>query len=304
MRPFLLFAPLLLGFVTFQGAGGTAAFPTGTVTALGACDVRPESVSCWDMDGKAAEELAISLRSYLSNGNDVSFRFGKKNRYLITRRPQTLQPQYRTGPNNYVNSSSTYNADPVMDFLRIAVDPMETEVVVSVTTTIQSPTDEEIDFKEGAIKSIDGRQVEIGPSAKVVDDRSRPAANPYGQPIVGPAWNVPIAVSGGDGDIGYWAYTPLDGEGNPIRFVDASGKPISALKALALEPHLQPGNGFYYPNGQPSAKPKAANAYFQGGGGAAFRAVTNVEPKFIAKLRIKTSRQESKDLGPFPLDPK
>ncbi|GEM_PF-5772110 len=155
----------------------------------------------------------------------------------------------------------------------------------------------------------------MGESQKVIPKKGETATNArrynnYGNPLpVTEYWTVVIGLKGGDGQNQYvqWSYTPLDASGAPIRYVDADGKPISAIKALALEPTLQPGNNNYYPNGEAALvkKPKAVAAYFQGGGPSpAFRATTNIDPKAIATLRIRASHVETKDLGPFPLDPK
>ena len=303
MRPLLL-APLALAALLPQGAGRAAVFPNGTVEARGACEARPESVACWDMDGKPSPELAEGLRAALSNNGEVSFRLGKKNRYLVVRRPQGLQPQYRMGRETHLSANATYNTDPVVDYIRLAAEPDATVATVSVSTSVQSPKDEDVPLRVGATAQIEGQRLEIGEAVKVAPDKNRPATNPYsGQRVVGEVWNVVIGLTPEVPQSNGWAFTPLDKEGQPIRYVDAVGKPISALKALALEPNIQPGYGYYYNNGTPPpAKPKASAAYFQGGGGSTFRAATNIDPKAIATLRIRASHTETKELGPFPLD--
>lgn len=253
MRPLLYAAPLLALFA--QAPERTATFTNGAAEALGTCDVRPESIACWDLDGKPAPELASSLRSSLSNGGDVSFRLGKKNRTLAVCRPQAMPLSYHVGENNSVYASSTYNMNPVFDFIRVAVEPSETSAVLSLSATIQSPQDLEIPFREGSKAEIEGRTLEIGPPAKA-GKNDPPPNNPYGRPVPGESWIVPVSLSG-DPNTGYWNYTPLDAASQPIRYVDAKGQPITALKALALEPTLQPGGGYYNPpNDAGPARPK------------------------------------------------
>lgn len=304
----VLLVPLGIALLTLgQGPRRSASFPKGTVEARGVCDVRPESVACWDMDGKPATDIVEAIRSHLgTNGQEVQFRLGKKNRYLVLRRPQALQISYQTGTNNSLSANSTYNSDPVTDFVRLAADPSDATATLKAQATIQSNEDVSLPLREGTKMDIEGRNVEVGAATKVVPVKGRPMIDPYSnRTMLGDAWNVVIGLGGEPGYVS-WAYTPLDASGAPIRYVDASGKPIAALKALALEPNLPAGNNGYSGNPLAStAKPKAAVAVFQGYGAApAFRATTNIDPKWIATLRIRASHTESMDLGPFPLDPK
>lgn len=307
----LLLAPLVVGLVYVAQETApkrSATFGAATVEALGACDVRPESIACWDLDGAKSPELEDGIRGALSNGNEVQFRFGKKNRLLAFRRPQSMGFSYRVGANTPLYGSWNVNGDPMTEFVRIPADPSEKQVVVTAQTTIQSSKEEEIAFREGVVAQIDGRKVEIGAMQKVVPTKTPPNARPfyYGQPRPIDGWNVVMGIASKENEFVNWAYTALDSSGQPIRYVDAQGKPITAMKALALEPNIQNNGNYPYQNGEtPVPKPKAAMAFYQGGGpGPAFRAVTNIDPKSIATLRIRASHTESADLGPFPLDPK
>jgi hypothetical protein len=288
----------------------TVRFPQGEIEARGACDVRPESIRCWDMDGAKSTELEDSIRAALGNGNEVSFRVGKKNRILVTRRPQTLPVSYRTGTNNSLYGNWQFGGEQTTEFIRYPAELSETQVVLIAQTTVQSSKDEEIAFREGAVAEIDGRKVEIGAVQKLIPGKTAPNPrffNGYNRPPAGDAWNVVLGLTGKENEYVNWAFTPLDSSGQPIRYVDAHGKPITAIRALALEPTLSPNNFNGYPTNDPAApKPKAAVAYFQGGGGTApaFRATTNVDPKAIATLRIRASHNETAAIGPFPLDPK
>lgn len=307
----LLLAPLVVGLAyAAQEAGPkkSATFSKGTLEALGACEVRPESVACWDLSGAKSPELEDSIRGLLSNGNEIQFKFGKKNRVLAFRRPQSLNFQYRADANNSLYGNWTVSGDPTTEFVRIPADPSAKQVVITAMTSNPGDKDEEISFKEGSTAQIDGRKLEIGAMQKVTPTKTGPNSrgyNYYGQPRPTEGWTVVMGLSGAEGQFVVWNYVALDTSGQPIRYVDAQGKPITAMKALALEPNLQNGN--YYPNnGEPQTpKPKAAMAYFQGGGaGPAFRATTNIDPKAIGTLRIRATHSESAELGPFPLDPK
>ena len=309
----LLFAPLVLGsFYIAQEVAPqrTVRFPQGDIEARGACDVRPESIACWDMDGAKSAELEDSVRAVLANGQEVSFRVGKKNRILVIRRPQTASVSYRVSTNNSLYGNWQQGGDPTTEFVRYPADLSEKTVVLTAQTTVQAAKDEEIDFREGATGEIDGRKLEIGAVQKFVPGKTPPNPrmyyNGYNRPPVGDTWNAVLGLTGKDGEYVNWAFIPLDAAGQPIRYVDAKGKPITAIRALALEPTLSPNNYNGYPNNDPAApKPKAAAAYFQGAGTApAFRATTNIDPKEIAKLRIRASHTVSAALGPFPLDPK
>ncbi|RYG26644.1 hypothetical protein EON82_02455 [bacterium] len=305
----LLFASVVFGTVYAAQEPApqrTVTFPGGSAEARGVCEVRPESIRCWDMAGAKSAELEESMRAVLANGQEVSFRVGKKNRILVIRRPQALSVSYRTNPNNSLYGNWQQQGEPTTEFVRYSAEPSETEVVLTAQTVVQSPNDEEIAFAEGTSGQIDGRRVEIGAVQKIDPAKApNPRFYGYNRPPSGTAWNVVLGLSGKENDYVNWTFTPLNSSGQPIRYVDASGKPITAIRALALEPNLSPNNYNPYPNDPAAPKPKAAVAYFQGGGSApAFRATTNVDPKAIAKLRIRASHQESAALGPFPLDPK
>ena len=312
MRLLLLPTLAVASVYTIQEAAPqrTAIFSGGTAEARGVCDVRPESIRCWDMSGATSVELEDTMRAVLANGQEVNFRVGKKNRILIVRRPQSMPVSYRANPNNSLYGNWQQGSDPTTEFIRYAAEPSETQVVVTAQTTIQNPKDEEIAFREGTSDQIDGRKLEIGAMQKVIPGKTPPNPhfyyNGYNRPPVGETWNVVFGLSGKEGEYVNWAFTPLDAASQPIRYVDAHGKPIAAVRALALEPTLSSNNFNGYPNNDPAApKPKAAAAYFQGAGTApAFRAGTNIDPKAIAKLRIRASHQETATLGPFPLDPK
>ena len=308
----LLVSSIVGTLLALQVPSPKVAFPGGEVEALGVCDVRPDAVSCWNMQGAPAVDLETSVRAALGN-NEVSFRLGKKNRLLVTQRPQRLQVNYRADGNDYLYSNYSRSGEPMMEFLRYAAEPSATSVTLHLQTTVQSDKDFDVPFRKGGVAQIEGDQLEIGDSVKILagKDALPDPSNGYDgtQAADTDYWNVVLGVKReGEGYV-QWAYTPLDSAGEAIRYVDAQGRPISALKALALEPNLPSANGY---NGRRNfartagkAKPKAAVAYFQGTGPApAFRATTNIDPGSIATLRIRPSHMQTADLGPFPLDPK
>jgi hypothetical protein len=306
----LLLVPLAVGLAyAAQEASPkrSATIGAGTIQAVGVCDVKPDTIACWDLDGVKSQELEDGFRNEISNNREIQFRFGKKNRILAFRRPQNMGFQYKTNPNTYLYGNWTQNGDPVTEFVRIPAEPSDKQVVVTAQTTIQGLKDEEIAFKEGTVGQIDGKKLEIGAMQKVVPSKTPPNSRNYyynGQPRPGEGWSVVLGISTKDNESVIWAYTALDSSGQPIRYVDSKGQPITAMKALALEPNLNNGN--YNSNGEiPVPKPKAAMAYFQAGGmGQAFRALTNIDPKAISALRIRASHVEVVELGPFLLDPK
>jgi len=117
-----------------QGPSFVAEFPNGKIEARGACDVRPEAVACWGMDGKPSEELADSVRIALSNGQEAQFRLGRKNRYLVVRRPQALSASYRLSANDNVYGNFSLNGETTTEFLRVSLAPSETSVVLHAQT--------------------------------------------------------------------------------------------------------------------------------------------------------------------------
>ena len=240
----------------------------------------------------------------------MSFRLGKKNRLLVTQRSQSLQVTYRADGTDNLYPNYSRGGEPQMEFLRYAAEPSATSVTLHAQTTVQSDKNIDVPFRKGATEQIEGDRLEIGDSVKAFANKAAPPNPNNGfngnQPSDSEYWNVVLGVKRKEAE-GYvqWAYTPLDSAGEAIRYVDEHGRPITALKALALEPNLPATNG--YNNGRTlgKAKPKAAIAFFQGTGSTpAFRATTNIDPKSIATLRIRPSHLQTADLGPFPLDPK
>ena len=312
MRPTSL-ALLPLALLVTEGPTLSAVLPGGTVEAQGACDIRPDGVACWDTDGAPSPALVEAVRNALArSGGDVQFRLGRKNRYLAVRHPQGVNANYRALGSESVYGNFRTEGEPAMEFMRVSVEPSVSSIVLQAQASVPADKDVDLSLREGSRATVDGWDVEVGAAQRVVVKKGT-VPNPrrnfgYGPPPPGmDYWMVVIGLKGRENVYPQWALTPLDAEGQPIRYLDAAGRPISALKALALEPTLQPTNGYSPNNGEEPAakKPKAMAAYFTGNGPApAFRASTNIDPKAISTLRIRPSRTVSVDLGPFPLDPK
>ncbi len=315
MRP-LPFALLSGSFMLVRltsSPSTVATFAGGQAEALGVCEARPDYVACWSPTGAASPSLTDTFRFALANGGEASFRFGKKNRYLAVRHPAELAVNYRAA-NDSLSPSLYGNGEPRTEFLRVTAGPTEGEITIQASVTIANKEEPVLPLREGAKATIDGRSVEVGAAQKVSAKKRAATVDPqrfYGyspNPPTGDYWTFVIGLEGREGEYVNWSYTPLDSAGTPIRYVDVNGRPLSAIKALALEPTLQSANGYNgFPNGGPSdaPKPKAVAAYFRGVGPVpAFRATTNIDPRCLASVRVRTSHVETADLGPFTLDPK
>lgn len=306
--PFFAASTLIFAQTQLPSPSRSAKVGDRNFDAAGVCEANPEGVKCWDLDRKPLPSAEENLRSLSANGTDLTFRIGKKNRYLVVRRPRDFNLNYRLSISDYAGYISNYQGDPVYDFIKVAVDGSLPDVSLSAQVWVPADRDVDVPMQEGSKANIEGRTLEIGKASLGKGNPQAPGMFPMGQSVPSPHpwWSV---IMGIDGDLSQglnWGMTPIGRDGKPIAYVDAKGEPMSAVKAMSEGVSPDPFNGGYVlpdMQGTPGKKPKAFVAYFRSNGyGSAFRSDTNVNPRSIAAIRIKWSRPVTVALGPFPLD--
>jgi hypothetical protein len=258
--------------------------------ALGACEISESSVACWDMDGRPDKELLAEVKAALeSSVREVEFAFRRKTRYLAIDLSGIRSVSYRAQARTDL-SSAEFKTNSGIDLIRFTSGPSLLRTTVSALASVSGVPPVDVEFREGKVVTYEGVRLEIGPAS---DWNPAPGeGSVFAYPNQGRAWRI---VFGEESNAGEWCpaakfqYQPLTAEDMPIRYVDTEGNPISEVAVLGRHGSNAALPAVFFRTGQ----------QIQG----AFSAVTNVNPKNIAKLRIITWRELSFTLGPFPLDP-
>ena len=291
--------------------------PEGYVMeGLGGCEIGPPArVVCWDMDGKPNQPLALRIAEGLqrNSGNEISYRFGSRPRYIVVQRraPAGIQPypNYTIEEFGYASSMSLNDASQGsgIDLLRVNA-PESAKVVnlIAAISNLDKPKTATMAFRSGEKGSLPGRTLTLS-STKELKTAPVPPYHfgGYGtQPMTGKTWGVFFSVEGANQAVTLY---PMGRDGKAIQYVDDKGNPVPAVKVLE-ESRRSPGNtiegGF---NGMPF---QAVGRYrpvmmfvserqVQG----AEMWVTNVNPSHIGSLTLTTSPGRTVKITGFPLEP-
>ncbi|HWA84160.1 MAG TPA: hypothetical protein VG820_12025 [Fimbriimonadaceae bacterium] len=312
---------VLLAFVAFAGASGIALQASDSFDAtvsrtyqgdglkfqgIGVCEVRPDKVSCWNMDGAADPDLTKQVDDYYrTNANaEISFRFGRKNRLLVVAKQPSreINVNYQSVGGNYAAMAGYSQNGLPFDLVNMAADASQSEVGIVVNLYgLPGPTPVVVPFKKGETATYGGVQIEVGAYTPVKPEEG---TNPYGLPTSGKNCRVVLGTeSQGTRVSAYgYSYSALDGQGKPIRYVDKNGEPVSDMKVLE---DASPATNPRFPGASPSSK--YPSAHFQAGSPSTAGATsfyTNVNPARIGSLKIYASSQKRILINGFPLDPR
>lgn len=287
------------------------------IEGLGVCSITPEKVSCWNMDGANDEILAERVRAYLlgNNGQEPTFRYGKKNRYVIVRAANTYG-SFTVPGRSYMNTMQIQydQGGGSVQMGRIDVGPSEKEISVITSFTETGPASVDLPFAKDKSVTYGPGKVTLGDWQPIKEEKKKPGAGNLGfgrgypgnggQGLPGPLWKVILTNDGLKGLS--VSFAVLDKAGKPLLHVDKSGKPVSDveyLKHVAANP--QNGYPYIYP-GQDDPNSPYRTVVFQGAGqqvGESMIYQTNVDPTYIGSLRITSTRQVKVQVDGFPLDP-
>lgn len=279
------------------------------ITGVGACEISPSTVACWNMDGEPDALLTGQVKAYAEDSNRYfNFSYRMKNRYLlVTRSTQQGNISIRPASNSSGQTSSflRQNGEETV-MLGVAVpDSQKVGDVMADAYQLPGPPPVTVAFKEGAEADYSGIHFHVGPWKTWKPSSQTPAFNPYGQPLTGPQWSVTLGQerTRGPGPLApNITFEVLDKEGKPIHYVDRKGQPVSDVKVLSeTTPSSVPQFGN---QGLNAAYPQAM--FFASGisNAGASLMLTNVNPAQIGSLRISGWRQLRILIQGFPLDPK
>ena len=282
------------------------------VTGVGVCDISTEKISCWNMDGDPDAALTSTVTGSLMGGNyggEVSFRFGKKNRWLVTDVTGTTNVNVQSLDGYGGGMQVSRQGDKVLQLTRITADPSEkTSGVIANFYNLPGPAPIEIPFHEGSKASYGGIDFEIGPAKEW-----KPTAqelqrfNNYGTEAKGKYWKIVFGYARPTGtSTPYPSFTVLGKDGKPIHYVDKNGDPVSDLKVLSeLPDDASNGPRFYPGNNLPNSKYPAATFTLDNQPGLdAANAFSNVNPSQIGSIRVSGTFQFRVQVNGYPLDPK
>lgn len=274
------------------------------IDVLGVAEITTTSVAAWNMDGKPDSGLADQVKAVALGGyNDVSFKFGKKNRILVVRSKGNNYPSFMQGPNRYVNgwqSSSDGNGN--VQYLRITAEP--TESTVDIFASLEAPTPAPIEVKFVMNQPVKGAWGEFEVNS-YKETKPQPNTYPYfngfhsgvatapGKPVRW--WNIVISTRNLQEGLLVGNVEAYDGRGDLIRYVDQKNRIVTSAEWVAsLTNSSSESSKFLRSN-------ITRNGY---GDPIASTITTNIDPKQIKSLKIYASKQIRVKFAGIPLDPK
>ncbi len=286
------------------------------VEGLGVCSIEPSNVDCWDMDGVHDASLSEQIRGYyMGSSNEVSFRVGKKNRYLVYRKSYNANIQAQSPDGQYMNSSEIYGSGgPTVSWSRINPDTASKDASILFSINgLPGPKPVTVPFEKGKKGTFEGTELEIGEYKPFKPAPGEQQQQPY-YPMIANAkqWSIFVGFAPSDQQNSL-SYGLLGKDGKPVAYVDRDGEPVSAVKFLSETP---PGfNGYYngynpgydFGPGGRNTPPKYAAAVVTSNGPSvqgAFTLRTNVNPSRIGALTVSATHQMRVLVKGFPLDPK
>lgn len=315
--------------VGFQGqnivnaVGGRYEAGNLSVQTLGACSYTVDAISCWDLEGKPSPSLSERLESHYlgSNGNDLQFKFRRKNRLVVVRTTgmNGNSVSLQTDQGGYGGSGQIYDSQgqTSLQWLNLAVDSSATTANIQATVYNASLVKNlDLNFRKGEKAVFQGSNIEIGsatplPKVKRRGDRPRyevfDGQRGYGYIAEGRDqgswWTIAIGADPVAGGQMLGISQPMDKTGKPILYVDKDGKIVSPVKYLESVPKD--------PNGQVIYGATQSSKYFQ----ARFQSansnvpstqtiLTNIDPSEIAKVRLSYNPPTVVRFTDIPLDPK
>lgn len=261
------------------------------IQGLGVCTISESKATCWDMAGNGSESLAAEVQSLLRDNHFlIAVEPGAKNRYLIARTfSHGSYVSFQTRGPGALSLGRSGDAD----WYFIHKTPPSTQSSVSITawiSTLRNPVI--LPFHEGGNVTVSGQEVVYGLVRKASSKETTR------MPSGGPLWKITLGGNLDDSELHYPSFGAEDSRGQPIRFVDARGTPVSS-------DHLPRKSKGGAPRSELSSVPAEVQSHMgtstmQG----AFSLMTNIDPKWIKFLEIKITDRHPVVIGEFPLDPK
>ncbi|HTQ09680.1 MAG TPA: hypothetical protein VMI31_06375 [Fimbriimonadaceae bacterium] len=255
------------------------------VEGIGVCQFQLGKAECWNMDGRAAPDLARRIDDEIAKfpSSHLLDRIPSPNRFLAYR--QDLGRDTITfvsaGPGPKLGLAEPRGA--TIEFEPVMADPPETSLTFIISDRGHSPS-KEIALREGAETKVGDCHVEIG-SIRETSTQNAPIPLFSSTHI----WRIVVGATSvrpsGPVDLQF-----LDEAGATIIAVDPSGKPVSLteLKKVADSHQLT----YAVP-----ASFAATNEVLPD----ACAGVTNVDPKRVKSVRVTILKQRRVTITGFPV---
>ncbi|CAN5551033.1 hypothetical protein BH11ARM2_BH11ARM2_16020 [soil metagenome] len=278
------------------------------IEALGVCRIEPSGVTCWNRAGASVPDLARKIDAYytVQNGSEVSFRPGRKNRYVVFGMPSSLNYQLGSEETNYMNATSFQDEGTTLVWARTSVPPeAKTFAVTATLTNFRQLPPGTLPFVRGQVLEYQGMRFEIGESQPLPPPPGGAGYNAFGSPFsdMGKLWSVVWGQRGAGNQTVDFSYSALDKKNELIRYVDAKGQPVTEMQYVDSLPKSPEGG--YFGN-RPHPKGYHA-ALFTPSGSTGTEGVytvqTNIDPARIGAIRIVGSEKRVVSFGGLPADP-
>ena len=285
----------LLGIGMVLCVGAT---PPHDVVPEGVCAIDDRGVVCWDVQGKSLPELTRRIeREVRASNRPLGFILGRKNRYLVVRSEEggsISSDSVGFGP------ITVGEGEEARSLIRVAAHPDAADATIDLKTAEYVGAAKNVAFREGVKTTVDGVRFEIGPIERMANSPFASTGRPTGSPTR--SWRYAIDSDRTD-PLSSVASVPLDGEGNPIRLIDADGKPIPYGM---IDPRNQDLEKLLTSDSIPKAFYAAfgstwAMYSFADYGG--LWQTTNIDPRWVRSVRLAHRVIRRERIGPFALDP-
>jgi len=225
----------------------------GSIDWVGTCKATSESIDCWNTDGNPDPDLTEKIKAFyiVQTNTDLHFKFGRKNRLVVFRRPQNGGPEFTitntsTDSGQFLNESGQLgmnggNREPYLGWYSVDTDPSlkMASVVFDITSNQGNAT---IPFKEGAEGSIGSARIHID-SIKLAE-KGKGGNSPRFTPDR--TWTVSVTISGFTAStVPNISGRAFDQKGNMVYRVDTKGDPLSEETTRRMySPGFNPVPGF------------------------------------------------------------
>ncbi|RYG26645.1 hypothetical protein EON82_02460 [bacterium] len=254
---------------------------------LGVCRIDGAGAACWSTAGIPDADLTRRVDGHVREmKGDLAFVPKRKNRFLIVRQ-KSVSSMSATSAHGRVGFYTLSSNGPLMALRVDAPFEAGSSSIVAKVGVVEGPT-VEIAFREGSEGRIGDVPVTLGAAA--------PSFSPVPIALYGArSWR--FGVDRGERTGGFY-FEPVARNGQTIRFVDLLGRPYDPKKGEVLWRQVLAGNWDW------RTPPEADYARIQRDfDPQSIWYLTNVDPKYIAKLRVRRIAECTETLGPFALDP-
>ncbi len=274
----------------------------GKLDYVGACQITADSLHCWDPDGKDAPDLTENIKAYyIVQSQTLQFKFGRKNRLLVFRRPGnqggnvTLggAPMHGTTYANQAGQLANNNngRERYLEWYALDTDPSKTttELTFSLNLNLGAGS---LAMKEGADATVGAMKLHLD-SIKPGPDKPESYGNLGHQKT----WLIAISSTGFAGDhVPNFYVRPMGDNGLVIQRVDTKGNPT---------PVPENRNGYWQGNQTVSGFAYDTTLQLISGAGTAHQVYsTVVNPAKTASLTLSANGERKVTFTNLLLDPK